>query len=639
MDLNFELKVMIRRLRPGLVGATRNPNLNLKQILDEFKRKPKYVEQLRQQFEAILLTRDFVTALTEVGLSQESGVYTEVFKRLEHKILPQAQEPNDILLFLQQIFDGSSDADWFLQIQDELLREFLSQVLPDRSKMVDRLIPQLFYSIEILSLRLAGIGLEPLVKSRIKDRTEFLHAFVEVPRSVQKFLESQTESSTLYQQLQLVDQAAGYIRGRREQEGISLGLTFRLMRIQELTKRIRLILKIIDAALDNKDSAAAVDLFKQIVSAQIEKFKIFQYLGKNLSLLAYQITEHTSKTGEHYITSTRSEYFAMLKSAMLGGFIVAILAFIKTLISYVSLAPAVAAVAYGLLYAVGFVVIHALGGVLATKQPAMTASFLAQALDTAKNSSAALQNLCEVIVRTVRTQLIALVGNFLVAFPVGLGICYGLLQIGLPLMSPEKANHSLESLHPFYSLSFLYAAIAGVCLFISGLIAGFSSNWFHFNKVGSRLKQSPLFAWFLKGGNYDSAIQSVENNIGIWMGNISLGFFLGTMPSLGAIFGLPIDIRHITFMSAQFGGSVGSLGFQVPVGEIIWITVCVLVVGLINLSVSFSLSLFLAVNSRGIKFSQTRELLGLVLRRFLRRPWEFILPPTGSPSNKMGAAK
>ena len=630
MDLNFELKVIVRRLRPGLIGATRNPNLNLKQILEDFKRKPKFVEQLRQQFEAILLTRDFVPALTEVGLSQQSGVFGELFKRVEYKILPQAQEPNDVLGLIQQVFGQSGDEEWFDEIQDDLLREFLAQILPERSKMVDRLVSQLFYSLEILSLRLASVGLEPLVKSRLKERSEYLHAFVEVPRSVQKFLESRAESSALYQQLQLVDQAAGYIRGRRAEEGISLGLTFQLIRIHELTRRMRLILKIIDAALENTDSAAALDLFRQIVKAQIEKFNLLQYLGKNVSLLAYQITEHTSKTGEHYITSSRSEYFGMLKAAMIGGFVVAMLAFMKIFISYINLAPALAAVAFGLLYAVGFVFIHTIGGVLATKQPAMTAAYLAQALDSTKNSATALQNLCEVIVRTIRTQLIALLGNFLIAFPVGLAIGYGFYYVGLPIVSVEKANHLLESSHPFHSLSFMYAAIAGVCLFVSGLIAGFASNWFQFNKVGSRLKQSPLFKGLFRGKNHDRVINSIESNVGIWSGNISLGFFLGTMPSLGAIFGLPIDIRHITFMAATFGGVVGTLGLQVSSFDMVMVTICVLTVGLINLAVSFSLSLFLAINSRGIKFSQSRELMGLVLNRFLRRPWEFILPPSSA---------
>jgi len=53
----------------------------------------------------------------------------------------------------------------------------------------------------------------------------------------------------------------------------------------------------------------------------------------------------------------------------------------------------------------------------------------------------------------------------------------------------------------------------------------------------------------------------------------------------------------------------------------------VLLIGLVNLVVSFSLALRVALRSRGIAPEQTEGLWGRVLQRFLARPRDFFWPP------------
>jgi site-specific recombinase len=267
-----------------------------------------------------------------------------------------------------------------------------------------------------------------------------------------------------------------------------------------------------------------------------------------------------------------------------------------------------------------------MGATLATKQPAMTASTLAATLDESAASHSAMEALAEVIVRTVRSQLAALFGNFLFAFPTALLIAAPFTYGGVPLMSQATAHHYLESLHGLHSLSFLYAALAGVCLFVAGLLAGVADNWFVFNHVGSRLRHSEVLRKMVGAHNLDRAIQTIDHNLGFWVGNMALGFFLGCMPALGAMTGLPLDIRHITFSSAQFGASLMSLQFHVPLMTSLAVAATVFLIGLINLAVSFSLTLFVVVKSRRIRFSQTPLLLRKLGRRLRQRPLEFFIP-------------
>lgn len=173
--------------------------------------------------------------------------------------------------------------------------------------------------------------------------------------------------------------------------------------------------------------------------------------------------------------------------------------------------------------------------------------------------------------------------------------------------------------------------MAGVCLFVSGLLAGFADNWFVFNSVGLRLKQSPLLEKIVGRRNLDRAIHHIDHNLGFWVGNISLGFFLGAASAVGTITGLPVDIRHITFSSAQFGAAMASLRFNVPGSTVAMVAISIFMFGLINLTVSFSLTLFVTMKSRRIRFSQTPQLFKLLGKKLLTRPLDFVLPLRDPP--------
>src|SRR5690606_15602528 len=98
-------------------------------------------------------------------------------------------------------------------------------------------------------------------------------------------------------------------------------------------------------------------------------------------LISYEVTQHTAKTGETYITEGRTEYWKMFNAALGGGFIVGLLCIIKVLLGKIDTSPFAHAILYSLNYAVGFILIYLLGFTLATKQPAMTASTLAKSID------------------------------------------------------------------------------------------------------------------------------------------------------------------------------------------------------------------------------------------------------------------
>ncbi|HET9042302.1 MAG TPA: recombinase, partial [Burkholderiales bacterium] len=122
----------------------------------------------------------------------------------------------------------------------------------------------------------------------------------------------------------------------------------------------------------------------------------------------------------------------------------------------------------------------------------------------------------------------------------------------------------------------------------------------------------------------------VGRNLGGIAGNFLFGVMLGSTGAIAALFGLPIDIRHIAFAAANLGYALVALEFAVPWLTLAWCAFGVALIGLTNLAVSFALALWVALRARGVAFQRTGELLGLLGRELVGRPGRFFLPPRAS---------
>ena len=111
------------------------------------------------------------------------------------------------------------------------------------------------------------------------------------------------------------------------------------------------------------------------------------------------------------------------------------------------------------------------------------------------------------------------------------------------------------------------------------------------------------------------------------MGNFLFGCMLGSTGVIGTILGLPLDILHIAFSSANLGYAVVVFGFALPLQALLWAAFGVALIGLTNLAVSFALALRTALNARGMRFEHWGDLLAAIWRRFRQAPRSFLLPP------------
>ena len=417
------------------------------------------------------------------------------------------------------------------------------------------------------------------------------------------------------------------IRRATRRIGVSISLTYLLSLLEQAIDRIELLLSLL-ASKDEVRYVALGELLIDVTKAHYDEKSVRHLLSSTSELIALQVTENASKTGEHYVSTDKAGFFGMYKAAAGAGAIIATMATLKILTARLVLAPFGHAFLYSMNYALGFMLIHVLHFTVATKQPAMTAAALASTVQQQKGSKTAqIAELAALIINIIRTQFIAILGNISIAIPTAALITFlWQYNLGEPLLNHSKSAAVLHSLNPFTSLAVPHAAIAGVCLFLSGLLAGYFDNLAIYRKVGPRLKQHRRLKSLMGQQRLDKFATYIETNLGALAGNFLFGIMLGSMGTIGFILGLPLDIRHIAFASANFIQGLMTIGSP-DLALIIVSFLGVMLIGLTNLFVSFTLTIIVALRARRVRFAQWKPLAKLVMTHFLTRPSDFFWPP------------
>ncbi len=630
---------LVKQIRPARAANYKEAELKFKALFYQLLNDKKALFSLRKALLSQFLNSNFVPALTQSGMLGSRGVLQELTTKVKHRILPPLLEPDNFLYVINHVFYRKNDHVWVEKIDRELWINFF-EILGIRVSVTNEsILDQLNESLHILTRRTVTLGLEREIMRNFPKVNYQEYSFFLLDQAVQKYLLLYEKDDVLQQEIfdavaRIADaidkcrQTAGYISEQRKDNGTSLSQTYILIRIEQHLERLLMITDVLDSD-SNFNTGRFLDYFIRVITYEKKKNSIRDFLSANFSFLAFKITEHGGRRGEKYITATRKDYRAMLKSAMGGGFIVSFTALIKNLITKVVLPPFWLGFAYSVNYAAGFQLMHETHTTLATKQPAFTASALAGSLDYFKDyRKPDMYALAITVARTSRSQLASFFGNLIIVFPLayGLAALYHYLT-GQYLLDNKAALHMLEEQHPFLSFSILYACFTGFFLFLSGLIAGYVENGIHYGRVGERLKNHPVFKNTLPPGKLEKVTRYVENNAGALVGNVALGFFLGMAGFFGHIFGFPFDIRHITIASGNSAIAYYTTGNAPGKTFLLTVFAGVLLIGLFNFLVSFALAFFVAVKSRGVRLRDYPELATVVTKFFIKFPLDFFFPP------------
>jgi site-specific recombinase len=240
-----------------------------------------------------------------------------------------------------------------------------------------------------------------------------------------------------------------------------------------------------------------------------------------------------------------------------------------------------------------------------------------------------LQNLAVTVAKVSRSQIASFVGNLVIVLP--LSFCLAWLYhwiFKVKIADGKVAVDLLRDQHPWSSPSLFYACITGFFLFLSGIIAGYIQNKIQYSRIAERLQMHPALRISFPQERLHKMSLFLEKNAGTIIGNVALGFFLGMAATLGNLFGLPFDVRHITISAANTGIGVYGIGIQnIPPLYLLTVIMGIFGIGFLNFLVSFSLAFAVAVKSRGVRLKDYPEFLYILWRYFIKNPMAFIRPP------------
>jgi site-specific recombinase len=619
--------------------------VSIEQLLLFLDENPNQKNLLKEYLQKTLLNRKFSRMISDAGILQDTDFIHEVKKRIFAKILPFQPQKDTLEYVLNQVFYRSKDTFWVNSIPaDEVSRLFDILSLTDIYATVDNnsVLLEIINALDLISQRISGRAMENDVIKMLPEYDNLESPFTAFEKEL-LFIENQIKTGQNhfissedlhYKQLFVLHkQCEDYVDrafANSAKFGISLKVNQSLLRIRQQLERLKILMPflVVNKVLDKKNNT--IQLALNLIKYNCHKNNIRGLISESTQLISYEITQHTAKTGEHYITESAGEYFQMLKAALGGGFIVGILCIIKLLLSKMDTSDFGQAFFYSMNYSTGFILIFLFGFTLATKQPAMTASTIIQAIENDRKNSANKQDnqsaFAQLFARLFRSQFIAFIGNVFMAFPIsllGIWLIDFLFDYNIAF---EKSGKLLNDLSPIHSPAIIHAAIAGVFLFLSGIISGNVSNTNKHNQVYFRIQEHPLLKKAFGISKTIKIANWFENN---WAGIVSngwFGVFLGSTASVGLFLGLDLDIRHITFASGNFALGLYGANYFVDDWTIFWSIFGIGIIGYMNFIVSFSLSLGLAFRSRNIPISQLQHLFKATWMHFKKRPMIFFFP-------------
>lgn len=564
------------------------------------------------------------------GILGREGFSKEFKDRLYDKFNPAFKDKNDLRDIFYLLFNHHNDELWINEIsltEWRSLFNLLAKHTPsnERERLFAHLRQEGLFAVEMLSIWIAAEDLEPELMRLDPILLDLDSPFVALQREVSHWLASYRQDQefdkkhleVMYlQSLALVER----LRKKGADAGSSLAVAHLLERLKQTLERLGVLLHIFSRP--NLALSHLLRLIGEIAISSVHKHSLSDLMKQSVGMLARTITQNTSDHGEHYITRGRKEYFSMFFSAAGGGVLIALMALFKIYLGTQIEDKVWKGVAEGLNYGLGFTLIFMLHFTVATKQPAMTAARFAEAVE--RSPQGRNMKLAQLLIDVFRSQSIAVIGNVLIAISVASGIAYYYFNhFGLPLLSQDDITYQLEAIDPTKA-TLWYAAIAGVWLFLAGIISGYFDNRSNYLNTRMRLRQHPCLKAIMSENCRNRFADYIHDNYGSIMGNLSFGMLLGMTGIIGYWLSLPLDIRHVAFSSANLGYSVvsGALGWAA-----LWKGVgFVLLIGLVNLIVSFSLTLWLALRSLNTQIDSWWDILVCILKILRKKPLSLVLP-------------
>jgi len=581
-----------------------------------------------------------IDLFARLGLPEDRSFLSEMIDRLWRWVLPEGLDDRDPIQLLGRLFPSRVALSELGAIPPELFNRLLCVLARTKSQPGALLTSSMQDALRLLALRIAASGLFDALRRRSPQTPLDESPFFQLPQVANEYIaqmdahapeeslaEVRERAKKLVESCQVVVTA---VVENLERSGVSVDVVYRL---EAIGKGLRRYLDLVAVLAEGNQPATGRErarLLVTLVDARLREGELREIVRSNLHLLARKIIERAGETGDHYITSSRKEYFHLLSSAAGGGVLTVGTTVLKYLIMWVHFAPLVEGILSAANYAGSFLVMQLLGFTLATKQPSMTAAAVAASMRKQAGQND-LSGLVTMIARVTRSQLAAATGNLGLVIPAAAVFdFYWRTQHGTSFLDADTAAYILHSLSLFGSGTVFYAALTGALLWTASIGAGWFENFSVYRQIPQAIETHRLRK-FLGRGVTGWASRAFHRNVSGVGGNVTLGVLLGMTPVVGKFVGLPLDVRHVTLSTGALTLAVCAQGKESLFShEFRDAMLGVVVIGILNFGVSFILALLVALRAKDVGIRDRFRLLMSVGATLVRSPLQFLFPPASA---------
>lgn len=614
------------------------PAAKIKYFFMVLERNPETKLKVKAALISTLQELSSIEFFCEVGLPSQIGLIGELVDKITVKILPKKPIGHQLSELMTTLFPDEEDVLWLKSLDENILDKFIALMDDSQETTYPHLQNDIEDSLIYLISQIVAIGLSPGIRKRIPHKKMKSLPFFYLSGKLNLYLKlnndpEQTEltNQVMAELLELLVDVRTTITdvyAHLDRFGVSTHLVYQLERMKLFMNRTSSLLDIINTGQLSKTKIS--HFIAELVEQNLKQRNAMGIFSSNATLLAQKIVENNSQTGEHYIAKDKTEYRKMVGSAMGGGLLTALTVFVKNFLGTLGMTQFFYGAFSTVNYAGSFLLIQFCGFTLATKQPAATASALAQKLEATENREG-IDNLVDEIVFLTRTQVAAVFGNLISVIPVVIAVNFTYYYFkGHFIFSAEAAHytvHSTDILGP----SIIYAVFTGFLLWLSSVIAGWADNWYTFNQIGYLISNNKKIKTVLSEEGTKKLVHFLDHGITGIAGNISLGFFLGFVPVILMFMGIPLEVRHVTLSTGALAASIPTLGVEaLQSQEFIRAILGILIIGFLNLSVSFLLALKVALRAKKISSHRKALIYRSVLKRFYQKPFSFFIPKSST---------
>ncbi len=592
--------------------------IRLKYLLMVLNNNPDLKENFMTHVRLLLLKISSPGQLTQAGLPESSSFIQDFINRLQEKIIPQKQLSEDLSTLIYEVFPDENESLYLDFIDVQVLQELMSFFNQD-TDFINKLKLDILTSCYILCNEVLNHSLTihrdlNLLNNEPQDLTEFKLEGILREKQIQK---NPNVSHLELKEIEIIENNMESLFHKMKDHGVKIELVYLFQIQKRKLNRLRTLLQFLCADVS---SALTFRYFvSQLVLETQHQKSLISFFSENLTLLTDRIVQTHSHIGEHYVTYTWQEFHKMFRKALGGGLVMSLAVFVKQALYKIHLSGFAKGFTESLNYSGAFLWIQALGWTVATKQPSVTAPYIASALQ--KSTTEARRS----IVALLRTQFIAVVGNLLTIVPICFIISWSTIYFDHAFLSQQEALkmfHTPDILGP----TPLYASITGILLFIGGLSAGWFENWVLVNRIDKRIKYNNRLQRYFGVKRIERFAEYLKNNSNPLAANIILGFLLGMTPQFIKFLNIPFEVRHVTLSAGGVAAAIPLVFDSISATEIMNSCLGVLSIGFLNISVSFLISFLLASISSKVRFSAFLRLLKMGLQLILTKPWLLLVP-------------